>query len=233
MAKEHLFPRKDSAFSTFFYALILYLFGTNTPNPVTPAAGPNAVRLGISLTFLDEIWQLFNQWADIFARATNELTSTGPLVTQKNTLRKTIEDKLREIYGDIPESKLTNDDRVATGMKERDTTPTRTAPANHAPDLEIEVVQHLNHKIRVTDPDTPDSIAVPDGQSIEISVAIADANLAEANIPFNQNHVISKAFFNMSFQAADVGQTVYYQTCFINAHGERGPKSLVKSAVIM
>jgi hypothetical protein len=162
MASRHLFPRKDTDFSTFLYTLILHLFNTNTPAVGTPPAGANAIRLGIASTMLDDIWALFCQWADIYARATNEVTSTAPLVKSKNTLRKNIEKKLREMYGDIPKSKLNANDRVATRMKQRDTTLTRVAQEDHAPGMLIEKVQHLQHTLRITDPAHPDSRAMPE-----------------------------------------------------------------------
>src|SRR5689334_23284427 len=114
MADRHIFPTKDGDFNTYFFALILYLFGTKVPNPVTPAAGPNATRLGIVAGYLDDIWQLFNQWADVFPLAVGKLTTTHPLVETKDNLRLLIEAKLREIFGDIPKSKLTVEDRIAT-----------------------------------------------------------------------------------------------------------------------
>jgi hypothetical protein len=229
---RHLFPTNDPDFDKFFVALILYLFGTKVPNPVTPAAGPNATRLGISAGNLDAIWQLFNLWFDIYPRATNDLTSTHPLVTTKDDLKAQIKTKLREIYGDIPQSKLTVDDRTVTRLKLRDTVPTDTPKADVAPDINIVGVKHLHHDLEILETGKQ-TRGVTNGQIIVLDMAIGDADLAEDQIPFSKSHFVSKADHEIDFEAADKGKTVYYRAYYENAKHEKGPKSVIVSAVIM
>ena len=102
-------------------------FNTYATRVIPFLADPaNQGRLGVSDENKDALVDALGDssqagtWISLFALTSDETTSTKPLRNQRNGVQKTITDKLREVYDDIPESALTDADRTTLIMpKER------------------------------------------------------------------------------------------------------------------
>jgi hypothetical protein len=219
MPGAHIFPPADADFNSYVDAVIPYL--------VT-----NAARLGVSadnVTLLNG-WQ--GKWDGNWA-AYKDPTRHTPVVTKaKNDLRREIEVALRGVYGDIPQSALTTDDRAVLHLKARDTHGTRIGVMDHAPSLAIDATTHLQHTLRLTDPGTPGSKAMPEGQKIVLQFFVGAANLPDAKIVFGNAQNVTRFLVTEGFTEEQVGQTCYYRCCYENTHSERSPWSAVVSSVV-
>jgi hypothetical protein len=111
-----LFPDKDADFNDYFGIVYAYL--------IEPA---NLARFLISATNLANLNAFKTQWDILYPQSQSTNTATKTIIDNKNILRGDIEELLRDIYGDIPESVLTTGDRNTLNLKER--TPGSPRPA--------------------------------------------------------------------------------------------------------
>lgn len=233
MIQHRIFPERDAEFSLYFHRVVNYLYGTDTPDPTPPSSLPfNTIRLGMNIDSLTPLWKQFNEWADVFPKSQNPDVRTRAITSEKNELRKQIEARLREMYHDIPESKLKTDDRETFNLKKRDTQPTPAPIAGHAPAPALEKTAHLVQTLRIVDPANPHTQSMPKGQKVLLERFVGNAGLAEATIPFGNAETVSRFLHRVLFTASEVGKTVYYRCRYINTRGLQGPSSAVISAVI-
>ncbi len=121
------FPKNLNEWNTYFGVVVAYL---NT----------HSARLNVSaanLTALNDFYDnaaLGNGWLQIFPKTQGDEATTA-LRKTRNKLRDNMKGLLQDIYGDIPESSLTENDRVALKIFERDTKPTARGPITTAPDV--------------------------------------------------------------------------------------------------
>jgi hypothetical protein len=219
MPGGHIFPAADADFSTYTDDAVPYLT-------------TNATRLGVSKDNNTLLTGLQGQWDDNQVKITDDTQRTPAVVATKNKLRQQIEKALRNVYADIPQSALTDDDRAVLHLKARDTHGTRVPPMNHAPVMTMGGMEHLQHTLRFQNSSTSDSKAMPERQKIYLEYFIGSAGLAPATIAFANGKNISKFKAAVVFTEADAGQTCYYRCCYENTHGERSPWSATLSAVI-
>lgn len=144
-----IIPRKDADFNDYILRAIPYLQA-------------NDARLGVSGPNVNTLVGMRNDWNVLYPKTQNPDVRTLAITAQKNDLKKEITDLLRAVYRDIPESRLTQDDRATLNLKERDREPTRVAVPGHAPDVDIEKVEHRQVTLRLTDPENPDTKARPE-----------------------------------------------------------------------
>lgn len=111
-----LFPDKDADFNDYFGIVYAYL--------IDPA---NVTRFLISATNLTNLNTVKTNWDTQYPQSQNTNTATKTIVDNKNILRGDIEELLRDIYGDIPNSVLTTGDRNTLNLHER--TPGSPRPA--------------------------------------------------------------------------------------------------------
>jgi len=120
------FPRTLGEFNTFILTAIPYLVAEQARLLITLA---NITALNL----LYDDPSTGNGWLQIWPLTQNRATSTGALRDQRNLLRKSITTSLRAIFGDLPESALTEADRNTLRIYRRDITPTARGPITSPP----------------------------------------------------------------------------------------------------
>lgn len=212
------FPTKDADFNDYL-------------QPAVPYIDANAGRLNAASnqTALDT---MFGQWNTIYPQSQNPNTATSTITAQKTQLRSDMEDLLRVIYSDIPESALTQQDRQTLNLPERDTTPTPVAIADHAPAIGIDSMQHLVITLRITDPDNPHTQAMPDGQGAEVNVAVQDMSATSFTWDADRSFITHRFLSDVQFEAGDVGKKAHFRCRYLNTRGEPGPWSDTMDSMI-
>jgi len=223
------FPTKNSEFNDY-------------SNTVTPYLNANAVRLSVSganltilNTFYDNPGVVQNDlgWKQLWALNINDDTTTKTISDLVRIRRTDMEDTLRLIYGDIPKSALTVSDRNTLNIPLRDSTPTPVPVLTFAPDVEIDETRNGVQVLRVTNPQTPDTDAMPPNQKAELQTFVGAANIPDNNIAFVGLKTTSKHLNTVNFLPAQKGQTAYYRGRYVNPKGEQGPWSDVTSEIIL
>ncbi len=219
MSKPTIFPTGDTDLSGYVDRVIPYVLA-------------NSVRLNLSAdnntlitdlkTAWDENWKLF---IDITKR-------TSVVTRTKTSLRGQLEKALRGVYNDIPKTALTIDDRNELNLKARAPRGSRTPCMKKPPTITLQSTQHLQHRLRFKNPETPESNAVPRGQRIVLEYFVGPANLQEKAIVFMKTKNVSRFMVYIRFTDADVAQTCYYHCCYENTHGERSAWSMVINGVV-
>jgi len=250
MANKGIFPAEDAEFNEYLQRGVPHLIenwarlvpapGGGPPPPipiVAPAPIPDSPSSGATTAVPTDprkvqLTELFGQWNIKYPQSQNPDTRTSTITNEKNSLRKEIEILLRNIFADIPESWLTEQDREIFNLKQRDSTPTTVQPMSYAPDIDIEKIEHLQHTLRFADPQNPHTQAQPAGQQIEVERMVGNAGLNESQINFGNAVITGKFLHIISFTAAEVGKTAYYRCSYITNTGKRGPWSAMTSAVI-
>jgi hypothetical protein len=128
---------------------------------------------------------------------------------------------------------VVNADREALNLTVYDTERTdRPVPA-YAPFVRVDSISHLGHKLRITDPNTPDSQAKPKN-AIGMRVYWYIGTVAPTDIVQYQFHGIATRFlYNISFAASDIGKTAWYIVMYEGARGQKGAQSTPADAVII
>lgn len=105
MAARGIFPTKDADFNNYFGIAGPYLAG-------------NAMRFLISATNLSQLNTFIMNWPPLYSSSQNSNTATKTIIDNKIIMRGDIEELLRDIYDDIPNSVLTTDDRNTLNLHE-------------------------------------------------------------------------------------------------------------------
>jgi hypothetical protein len=111
MAEERIFPTRLADKSAYF-------------NQCIPYCDANKVRLGIDVTKIGGLVTGLGTWNGVYPDSINKNLTTKTLRDQRDNLIPEFENGLREIYKDIPQSKLTDADRNTLNLKKPDTTKT-------------------------------------------------------------------------------------------------------------
>lgn len=234
MSHNHTFPSRDGDFDNYANSKYAYLkanearLGINSagilailgppPTPAGPPPGTNATP---------------GTWNYVYPLESNPETFTHPLKLQKDSLRAQLETAFRTVYGDIPQSVLTADDRTALNLPERDTVPTPVGVKDNAPIVSFEPSVHTLQTIRFGNPDDPQTQAMPQGQKIMLERFVGEKGLDPATINFGSAQVVTRFLQKVQYTETDVGKTAYLRACYVNTRGEKGPYSAVVSSVII
>jgi hypothetical protein len=139
---------------------------------------------------------------------------------------------MNTIYGDIPQSVLTSDDRIALRRPLHSHSHTPANKMSVAPTLTLESMIHLQHILRLQNPLTPDSKEMPAKQHIILEYFIGAADLHDDAIHFGNAKTITTFLYGVAFTDADVNQTIYYRVCYENTKGVRSVWSATMPKVI-
>jgi hypothetical protein len=177
---------------------------------------------------------LNDDFAQKFKLATTPATRTAPAVLEKdqarNALKKAVRQAVKEYltYNHL----LTDGERNNLGLPIHKATHTRAPVATSYPHFEIDthLLRHLT--IHFYDEGKEKSKARPAGQlGAEIVWAIRDtppANIADLIHSSLDPH----SPFTLEFEGHERGKTVYFCLCWINTHGQKGPWSQIKNAIV-
>lgn len=217
------FPRKNKDFNVHLTGAVPYI-------------NVNSVRLRVDSDNLIELNDLYDNpttgWEFIYPLALSDGNGTKNARKKRDILRGKIEKLLLDIFGDIPKSVLTTDDRSALRLNLKKKGKTRAPKMKSSPLMSLDRIMHLSHRLRFKNPLTPDSFAMPYKQHIVVECYIGAAGIADKNITWGNAQDVTRFLFSKSFTDVDVTMTIYYRCCYENTRGERSPWSkVVKSAI--
>ena len=220
MGKDYI-PTKDADFD---------VFQDNFMNGVQP----RIVDWGIPQTEFDALVLLQVTWDGTWAKASDKDSRSRADVQAKKSARKAYEAGLRRFIREwiAFNSKVTDSDLVGLGLKRKDLEPTPAPVPDRAPDITIDAIKHLVHKLRLTDPANPETKSKPKGmRSMQVFRFIGTTPPAD----YSQYSLVGDAtrfLFNSNFIRANVGQTVWYIVRYVNTRGIPGPWSNTISVTI-
>lgn len=205
------FPPKDADFNSYLIQVVPYL-------------DTEKVRLGVSNPNITELKNLRNEWIVVYPKTVDKTQRTASLTEEKNILREKIEDLLRVIYDDIPESALTTDDRNKLNLPERDEVLTPSEVPNFAPTAAFDRISNRMHILRISNPEDPDSKAKPEGaDAVEVHRFVGDTEPTDSDYRYIGD--AREHLFESNFEEADQGKRAWYMLRYKNTRGETGPWS--------
>ncbi len=186
-------------------------------------------RLGISATdkaALDGLIDDSNCWDEVYPKHTSEDGNTTTVQNRVKELIVLIENQLTKIYKDIPASKLNSDDytifRLNPGGSSHASIVAQSTPGV----LSLDSAHHLSHRMRIKNPLTPETDAMPHGNHAKVWWAVSPSRVASAEIKWGNNpRNMNTRFIEITFTEDQVGQFAAYRTCYENAKGEQGTPS--------
>ena len=212
------FPEKEAALSLYFQVAVAYIVLNFLRLLITPA----------NKTLLTNEYAL---WVVDYPLATTAATSTKTNVATKDKEEGQMKVILRSIYGDIPESVLTQTDRDTLNI------PVQGGPHPHVPmPTSTPIGQanggaRLHHVITLAD-SASGKHAHPHGTSgAEIWQKIGGATPVSAS-ELTYIGSTSSAVFVTDFPGTDAGLNVYYWMRWVNSRNEKGNWSPVFSATV-
>ena len=128
--------------------------------------------------------------------------------------------------------KLDTGDLAGLGLTVPDTEPTAVTPVEYGPVLSVDKMSTLFHKIRVADPENPDTQAMPKGHKLELQRFIGAANLPGTELQLATYKVVGRFLITSEFTEEDKGKTAYYRAFYLTTRGDRSPASDILSALI-
>ncbi len=161
MSRAGIFPTKDGDFNTYFGTAATYLT-------------TNATSLNVSAGNVTALATLKGFWDTKYPQSQDVNTATKTIIEEKTGVRDAIEDLLREIFGDIPQSALTAADRNTLNLHERQAGSARPAITT-SPGLRLFALGDLEIRIecRVVGDESRPSLH-PDADAIEFRTLIGD-----------------------------------------------------------
>ena len=214
------FPRKDVDFNTYLIALMIYL--------VIPA---NKLRLIKNEEYLTELSSNYVLWDANWLKINDPAQRTLLLLRLKTSLLKIIKQNCNTIFADIPNSFLTDLDRVTLLVFAR-MSASSLPVASYAVVMTLDSMGHLWAKIKFINSATPSSKSLPKGNVIFLEYYIGLHDLIESAIPFANGKIIRTSSYTLAFTSDKVGQTCYVRAFYENKMGDRSISSVILSFVI-
>lgn len=217
MPRLRIFPSKEAERDAYFRNCNTYL-------------GEHATRLSVKPDAITTLDRDFSNWTDLYQQSQNEETSTKLIVANKNAAMEKIMQTFKTIYGDIPQSALTADDRSVLKLEERSTTRTPAPVPTTFPVGKINSTNRLEHSISFTNEDGKHG--KPEGvRGCQIWCKEGEPALDEKQLLFLGTDTASP--FLKKYLIADAGKTIHYWLRWENTRGETGPWSSIISATIL
>jgi hypothetical protein len=130
-------------------------------------------------------------------------------------------------------SAVTPADRNALGLTVYDTERTNSTPPTFAPKVTVDSIFHLGHRLRITNPNTPDSQAKP-ADAIGMRVYVYIGTVAPTDISQYAFHgIATRWLYTVAFAAGDVGKRTWYIVQYEGMRGQKGPQSTSVDAMII
>ncbi len=223
------FPTKNAELNGYFNTVTVYL----------PA---QAARLNIDAGYLSELDTLHDNstgteeedgWSQLWVVFDDAAKVTPTVKSLIRVRKKEIKTLLRKIYGDLPKSKLTEEDRLTLKLPKRDSEPTTVQALDFGPVISFEKIDNQIHILRFQNPETPDSNAMPPGQDVELQMYIGDAGLEDNDVPFAHFEDTGKHLFQVDHEPEDKRKTAYYRGRYETDTGKTGPWGDVQSEVVI
>ena len=211
------FPRKESERNAYFKIVLLFL-------------EQNADRFGIERDRIDNLKVLLDNWTNWYEQSLNEELTNKLIVSNKDAASENLEAALNVVYGDLPQSKLTKDDRNTLHLQLPSNKRTPAGVPTTRPVGQVLNGSLLEHKITFTDEDgkrgKPEKVR---GCQIFCKEGITPPE-DEREMRLLASDASSPYVHKFSF--SDAGKTFYYRLRWENSRGEAGPWSAFISGVV-
>ncbi len=217
MPRLKIFPSKEAERDAYFRNSKSYL-------------REHATRLGVKTDDATTLEEDVDNWIFWYQQSQNEETSTKLIVANKNAAMEKVMQTFRTIYGDIPQSALTADDRSILNLEKPSTTRTPAPVPTTFPIGKVNSANRLEHSISFTNEDGKHG--KPDGvRGCQIWCKEGEPALDEKQLLFLGTDTASP--FLKKYLISDAGKTVHYWLRWENTRGETGPWSTIVSATIL
>ena len=202
------FQLKDSEFNEFV-------------NEAVPHIDSNRARLGITVANRDALKVLHDNsgegtgWLQIWPQSQSVNQRTKTITTLKDKLKVDITELMRDIYKDIPESSLTEEDRNILRIFERDTTPSERPAVATAPFVDLKVLDGARVKFTCrVEKAANRSSRHPDADFAEVRYTLTslDATPPTNPLALTNRHDSTRANFTIDFGVPNAGKRLY---CFL------------------
>ena len=194
MARDGQFPGKESEKNTYY-------------NLSVPHLVDNIVRLNVSAENKALIMTGLEAWNDWYPKSLNLNARTKSIVASKDAAMHALETNLKRVFGDIPQSALTHDDRTVLNLFERSTSRTSAAVPTTFPVGQLNGNVRLEHTISFTDEDGKHG--KPEGvRGCQIWCKQGEPVLSVKELLFLATYTASP-YLN-KFDVSDVGKTIHY-----------------------
>lgn len=223
------FPTENSLINDYFVLVVPYLEN-------------NAARLAIEAGNITTLNTLFDNssgvpsddgWSQIWVSYSDPAVVNKTFRDRLKARKKQMQDHLRVIYADIPNSKFIDTDRNTLNIHERDSTPTAIQPVDFSPVISFDKVDNGIQIVRFQNPETPDSNAMPPNQDCEVDRFVGEADLADNDVPFAHLEDTGNHLLQVDYEPEDKGKTAYYRARYETDTGKTGPWSDVQSEIIL
>lgn len=216
MNKKGIFPSRMEDLNTYFRTVVAYLI-------------LHGVRLKVSTDDLDELPKALDEWILWYDQWFNKNLRNKTITANKDAAMHYLISFLRRIYGDIPQSLLTAEDRTTLNLEERSTSRTPVPVPHTIPIGKVNFSKRLVHSISFTDEDGKHG--KPEGvRGCQIWCKEGEPVLSVKELRFLATDTASP--YLHQFDVEDVGKTIHYWLRWENTRGETGLWSAVVSAVV-
>ncbi|WP_432671396.1 hypothetical protein [Flavobacterium sp. SM2513] len=216
MPNEGPFPSKEADRDAHFKIVVPYL-------------EENETRLNVSKANNTEAKADLLNWEDWYKQSKDKNKSTTLIIANKNSADKKMKDTLRRIYKDIPQSALTDDDRLILSLLERSTSHTLSPIPTTYPLVKVNNNIRLEHTISFTDEDGKHG--KPIGvRGCQVWYKEGEPVLSVKELRFLGTDTASP--YLVKYDVTDAGKMIHYWLRWENTRGETGPWSTVTSAIV-
>jgi hypothetical protein len=197
----------------------------------TAKVAAGATAWSIPAEEVARLQKLNTDFAALHAQADSP-DKTKVIVAKKDSARKTLVDKIREMANfRLKNPIITDDERISLGLHVHDTTPSSIGVPVHPPELDLEVIDFGLIKVHFYDKESGNK-ARPYGMSgAVIAYGVLDTP-PENESPLNESVLATRNPHVLSFHMQERGKTVYVSICWQNEKGEKGPWSKIQSTII-
>lgn len=214
------FPVKDTDFSNYIVALILYIL-----------IAANKLRLGIASADETLLVDEADAWTKNRAKVIDPNLRTTAIINEQKRLKAMIKVDFPTVLCKIDPDKLTIADRFALRLFLRNSSSANLV-ATWCPLFVVNFISHLLIKFKFINTDAPGSRKMPKGNKIYFEQYIGLPNIEDKDIVFGSGVNVSKAFYTMTFKDGDSGKTLYVRGFYENRKGDRSPASLIMNVII-
>jgi hypothetical protein len=203
-------------------------------NSAIPYLHTHKARLVVSDDNDSALTDSLEEWNVTFPKSQDPNQSTKTIREDKDDLIDVIEDTLRQVYADIPQSALTTADRNTLNLKERDTNPSPRPAITVAPIAKVTGTAgaRIDYIFR-TDTDSNRASKQKDSDGVEIVYTIGTA-VPASPLECSKSVFTSKAKGIIEAQIGDAGKKLYGYARWKNNsdNSKSGPWSQLFSTVI-
>ena len=192
----------------------------------------NALKWGISL---QDVTDLKNQWDDtkaLIEKAEDPTQRLHAVIVQKDEAVKAFKAKVRDFVNhELHSRAVTEADRIALGLRIRDTNPTPIGTPTSMPTFVIDLSIPRHIRLRYHDQDSH-SEAKPYGVNGAVVAwgALDAPPRDQKDLPHSL--LATRSPYTMEFVETERGKTIYIALCWQNEKGQRGPWSNIEKTII-